>query len=66
MTRPGKTALQHATARFHPMKTSAQASQEPTHRSRLIDDIPIAMRTTVEADGAWTSRPMATRAGTAR
>lgn len=48
------------------MKTSAQASQEPTHRSRLIDDIPIAMRTTVEADGAWTSRPMATRAGTAR
>lgn len=47
------------------MKTSAQASQEPTHRSRLIDDIPIAMLTTV-ADGAWTSRPMATLAGTAR
>ncbi len=41
------------------MKTSIQASAELTHVSKLIDDIPIAMLTTVEADGALASRPMA-------
>jgi general stress protein 26 len=41
------------------MKTSPQASPELTHVARLIDDIPIAMLTTVEDDGSLSSRPMA-------
>jgi general stress protein 26 len=41
------------------MKTSSQASADLTHVSTLIEDIPIAMLTTVEADGALACRPMA-------
>ncbi len=41
------------------MKTSPQASAELTHVSKLIGDIPVAMLTTIEADGAFASRPMA-------
>lgn len=41
------------------MKTSTQASADLAHVAALIDDIPIAMLTTTEADGALTSRPMA-------
>ena len=41
------------------MKTSTQSSAELTHVSKLIDGIPIAMLTTIEADGALASRPMA-------
>ena len=41
------------------MKTSTQASADLAHVATLIDDIPIAMLTTTEADGALTSHPMA-------
>ena len=41
------------------MKTSTQASAELTHVSQLIEDIPIAMLTTIESDGALAGRPMA-------
>lgn len=41
------------------MKTSTQASAELTHVAALIEGIPIAMLTTIEADGALVSRPMA-------
>lgn len=41
------------------MKTSPQASADLTHVAKLIEDIPIAMLTTIEADGALASRPMA-------
>ncbi len=41
------------------MKITPQASAELIHVSKLIEDIPIAMMTTVEADGALASRPMA-------
>jgi general stress protein 26 len=41
------------------MKTSPQPSQELSHVAALIEDIPVAMLTNVEADGALASRPMA-------
>jgi general stress protein 26 len=41
------------------MNTSTQASADLTHVSRLIEDIPIAMLCTIEADGTLASRPMA-------
>ncbi len=41
------------------MKTSTQSSADLAHVATLIDDIPIAMLTTTEADGALTGRPMA-------
>jgi general stress protein 26 len=41
------------------MKTATQANPDLAHIAQLIDDIPIAMLTTVEADGALASRPMA-------
>jgi general stress protein 26 len=41
------------------MKTSPQASADLTHVAELIDHIPVAMLTTVEADGALSCRPMA-------
>jgi general stress protein 26 len=41
------------------MNREIQASASLDHVARLIDDIPIAMLTTVEADGALASRPMA-------
>lgn len=34
------------------MKTSTQASADLTHLSQLIDGIPIAMLSTIKADGA--------------
>ena len=42
------------------MKTSTQGSPDLSHVVRLIKDIPIAMLTTFDADGALGSRPMAT------
>ena len=41
------------------MKTRTQASADLAHVAKLIEDIPIAMLTTIEADGALASRPMA-------
>jgi general stress protein 26 len=41
------------------MKFSTQATPELAHVARLIEDIPIAMLTTVEDDGSLASRPMA-------
>jgi len=41
------------------MKTQAQTNAHLAHIAKLIDDIDIAMLTTVEADGALASRPMA-------
>jgi general stress protein 26 len=41
------------------MKIATQASAELDHVAKLIEDMPIAMLTTVEADGALGSRPMA-------
>ncbi|MDL2339604.1 MAG: pyridoxamine 5'-phosphate oxidase family protein [Pseudomonadota bacterium] len=41
------------------MKTETQANANLAHVAKLIDDIPIAMLATVEADGALASRPMA-------
>jgi general stress protein 26 len=41
------------------MKTSTQATPELSHVAELIDGIPIAMLTTIEADGSLASRPMA-------
>jgi len=41
------------------MNSETQASADLTHVAKLIDGIPIAMLTTVEADGALASRPMA-------
>lgn len=41
------------------MKTEPQTRPELAHVARLIDDIPIAMLATVEADGALACRPMA-------
>jgi general stress protein 26 len=41
------------------MKTATQAHASLAHVAELIDDIPIAMLTTVEADGALAGRPMA-------
>ena len=40
------------------MKIATQASAELTHVAKLIEDIPIAMLTTLEEDGALGSRPM--------
>lgn len=40
------------------MKIATQTSGELTHIAKLIEDIPIAMLTTLEADGALASRPM--------
>lgn len=41
------------------MKTETQASADLSHIVQMIGDIPIAMLTTVESDGALASRPMA-------
>lgn len=41
------------------MKTEPQASADLSHLAKLIEDIPIAMLATVEADGSLASRPMA-------
>ncbi len=41
------------------MKTEHQTSTDLQHVAQLIEDIPTAMMTTVEADGALASRPMA-------
>lgn len=41
------------------MKTATQPTDDLTHLAELITDIPIAMLTTVEEDGALASRPMA-------
>jgi general stress protein 26 len=41
------------------MKTEAQSNAGLAHIARLIDDIPICMLATVEADGALATRPMA-------
>jgi general stress protein 26 len=40
------------------MKPSTQASADLAHVATLIEHIPIAMLTTLEADGALASRPM--------
>jgi general stress protein 26 len=40
------------------MKTAAQSSSDLCHLAGLIEDIPIAMLTTIEDDGALASRPM--------
>ncbi|MDH4393220.1 MAG: pyridoxamine 5'-phosphate oxidase family protein [Aquabacterium sp.] len=40
------------------MKIATQTSAELTHVAKLIDGMPIAMLTTLEADGALASRPM--------
>ena len=40
------------------MKIATQTSADLTHVAKLIEDMPIAMLTTVEADGALASRPM--------
>jgi general stress protein 26 len=40
------------------MKIATQSSAELTHVAKLIEDIPIAMLTTLDADGALASRPM--------
>jgi general stress protein 26 len=40
------------------MKIATQTSAELTHVAKLIENIPIAMLTTLEADGALASRPM--------
>lgn len=41
------------------MKTSTQTSADLAHVAKLIEGIPFAMLTTLEADGALASRPMA-------
>ncbi len=41
------------------MKTSTQTSADLAHVAKLIESIPFAMLTTIEADGALASRPMA-------
>lgn len=41
------------------MKTAHQVNASLAHMAKLIDDIPIAMLTTLGADGALASRPMA-------
>jgi general stress protein 26 len=41
------------------MKTSTQPSADLTHVAKLIENIPIAMLTTIEDDGALAGRPMA-------
>lgn len=41
------------------MKTATQSHAPLAHIAQLIEDIPIAMLTNVEADGALSSRPMA-------
>ncbi len=41
------------------MKTASQTNTSLAHIAELIDDIPIAMLVTIEADGALASRPMA-------
>jgi len=40
------------------MKIATQTSAELTHVAKLIENIPIAMLTTVDDDGALASRPM--------
>ncbi len=40
------------------MKIATQTSAELTHVAQLIENIPIAMLTTLDADGALVSRPM--------
>lgn len=40
------------------MKIATQTSAELTHVAKLIEDMPIAMLTTLQADGALASRPM--------
>ena len=42
------------------MKIATQPSAELTHVAKLIEDIPVAMLTTLDADGALASRPMTT------
>lgn len=41
------------------MKIATQSNASLAHVAKLIDDIPIAMFATIEADGAIASRPMA-------
>ena len=41
------------------MKTSTQVSADLAHVAQLIKDLPIAMLTTIDADGSLGSRPMA-------
>ncbi|MBT3068777.1 pyridoxamine 5'-phosphate oxidase family protein [Rhodoferax sp. U11-2br] len=41
------------------MKTETQASADLSHIAQMIEDIHIAMLTTIEPDGALASRPMA-------
>jgi general stress protein 26 len=41
------------------MNTDTQASSDLSHIAKMIDGIPVAMLTTVAADGALVSRPMA-------
>lgn len=41
------------------MKTETQANADLGHIAKLIEGIPVAMLTTVEADGGLASRPMA-------
>lgn len=40
------------------MKIATQTSTELTHVAKLIEDMPVAMLTTLEADGVLASRPM--------
>ena len=40
------------------MKIATQTSAELTYVAKLIDNIPIAMLTTLDDSGALTSRPM--------
>ena len=42
------------------MKIATQSSAELTHVAKLIENIPIAMLTTLDDDGALASRPMTT------
>lgn len=42
------------------MKIATQSSAALTHLAKLIEDIPIAMLTTIEVDGTLVSRPMST------
>ena len=42
------------------MKIATQTSDALTHVAKLIEDMPIAMLTTTDADGALASRPMST------
>lgn len=41
------------------MKTETQSTADLTHLAQMIEDLHIAMLTTIESDGALASRPMA-------